>query len=46
MAQPVRLYSKGVFMGYQRGLRNQSESTSLLRIEGVKTKEVKEVIWG
>ena len=35
----VRLYVKGVVMGYKRGLRNQYASTSLIKMEHVKDKD-------
>merc|ERR1712121_46992 len=46
MSQAVRLYTKGTFMGYQRGLRNQNEQTSPLRLEGVNSKDDTEYYLG
>lgn len=35
----LRLYVKGVFTGFKRGLRQQEEHTALLRLQDVNSKE-------
>jgi len=37
--QPVRLYTKGVITGYKRSQANQHHHTSLIKLEGVQSKE-------
>merc|ERR1719482_254687 len=37
--QPVRLYSKGIIMGYKRSKSNSYPANTLLKIEGVLTRE-------
>merc|ERR1739844_534384 len=34
-----RLYAKGVFTGFKRGLRNQHENTALVKVEGCANKD-------
>ncbi|CDJ36329.1 60s ribosomal protein L33-A, putative [Eimeria mitis] len=37
--QPVRLYVRGIVLGYQRSKVNQNPSRSLLQLENVKTRK-------
>merc|ERR1711893_550176 len=34
-----RLYAKGVFTGFKRGLRNQHENTALVKVDGCSNKD-------
>lgn len=44
--QPVRLYTKGVFMGYKRSLKQQTVHTALLKLDGVNSKDDSSFYYG
>ncbi|KNC87627.1 60S ribosomal protein L35a [Sphaeroforma arctica JP610] len=46
MPEPCRLYAKAKIMGFKRGQRMQKTHTSLIKIEGVNTKESAEFYFG